>query len=127
MPVLEVEQAILAACARWRVLEVAADPFRWQRSLEVLDGEGVPVAEFPQSLARMGPATSRLYSAVVDRLLSHDGSSGLAGMSATRCSRRTAEALGWPRSTRKTADGSTPPRRPSWPTTGPRCWPVTAA
>jgi phage terminase large subunit-like protein len=78
VPVLEVEQAILAACARWRVLEVAADPFRWQRSLEVLDGEGVPVAEFPQSLARMGPATSRFYSVVVDRLLSHDGSSGLA-------------------------------------------------
>jgi phage terminase large subunit-like protein len=78
VPVLEVEQAILAACARWRVLEVAADPFRWQRSLEVLDGEGVLVAEFPQSLARMGPATSRFYSVVVDRLLSHDGSSGLA-------------------------------------------------
>jgi phage terminase large subunit-like protein len=46
--------------------------------LEVLDGEGVPMAEFPQSLAHMGPATSRLYSAVVDRLRSHDGSSGLA-------------------------------------------------
>jgi phage terminase large subunit-like protein len=26
----------------------------------------------------MGPATSRFYAAVVDRLLTHDGSSGLA-------------------------------------------------
>jgi phage terminase large subunit-like protein len=95
--------------------------------LEVLDGEGVPMAEFPQSLARMGPATSRLYSAVVDRLLSHDGSSGLARHVGNAVLKEDSRALGWPRSTRKTADGSTPPRRPSWPTTGPPCWPVTAA
>jgi phage terminase large subunit-like protein len=36
------------------------------------------VGEYPQSPARMGPATSRFYAAVVDRLLSHDGSSALA-------------------------------------------------
>jgi phage terminase large subunit-like protein len=60
------------------VLEVAADPYRWQRSLELLDGEGIPVGEYPQSPARMGPATARFYSAVVDRLLSHDGSPALA-------------------------------------------------
>jgi phage terminase large subunit-like protein len=47
-------------------------------SLELLDAEGIPVGEYPQGPARMGPATSRFYEAVVDRLLSHDGSSGLA-------------------------------------------------
>lgn len=78
VPVVEVEDAIRAACRRWRVVEVAADPYRWQRSLELLDGEGIPVGEFPQSPARMGPATARFYAAVVDRLLSHDGSSALA-------------------------------------------------
>jgi phage terminase large subunit-like protein len=78
VPVVEVEDAIRAACRRWRVLEVAADPYRWQRSLELLDGEGIPVGEFPQSPARMGPTTARFYAAVVDRLLSHDGSSALA-------------------------------------------------
>jgi phage terminase large subunit-like protein len=78
VPVVEVEDAIRAACRRWRVLEVAADPYRWARSLELLDGEGIPVGEYPQGPARMGPATSRFYSAVVDRLLSHDGSSALA-------------------------------------------------
>jgi hypothetical protein len=30
------------------VLEVAADPYRWQRSLELLDAEGIPVGEYPQ-------------------------------------------------------------------------------
>jgi phage terminase large subunit-like protein len=78
VPVVEVEDAIRAACQRWRVLEVAADPYRWQRSLELLDAEGITVMEYPQSPARMGPATARFYSAVVDRLLSHDGAPALA-------------------------------------------------
>jgi phage terminase large subunit-like protein len=78
VPVVAVEDAIRAACRRWRVREVAADPYRWARSLELLDGEGIPVGEYPQGPARMGPATSRFYSAVVDGLLSHDGSSALA-------------------------------------------------
>jgi phage terminase large subunit-like protein len=78
VPVVAVEDAIRAACRRWRVLEVAADPYRWARSLELLDGEGIPVGEYPQGPARMGPATSRFYAAVVDQLLTHDGSSALA-------------------------------------------------
>jgi hypothetical protein len=36
------------------------------------------VCEFPQGPARMGPETARFYAAVVDRLLSHDGSPALA-------------------------------------------------
>jgi phage terminase large subunit-like protein len=78
VPVVAVEDAIRAAARRWRVQEVAADPYRWARSLELLDAEGIPVGEYPQGPARMGPATSRFYAAVVDRLLSHDGSSALA-------------------------------------------------
>jgi phage terminase large subunit-like protein len=78
VPVVAVEDAIRAACLRWQVLEVAADPYRWQRSLEVLDGDDGPVHEFFQNAARMGPATARFYSLVVDGELSHDGSSALA-------------------------------------------------
>ena len=78
VPVVAVEDAIRAACSRWRVLEVAADPYRWQRSLEVLDGDGVPVHEFFQTAARMGPATARFYQLVVDQELTHDGDSRLA-------------------------------------------------
>ena len=78
VPVVEVEDAIRAACLRWRVLEVAADPYRWQRSLEVLDGDAIPVHEFFQNAARMGPATARLYQLVVDGELTHDGDPALA-------------------------------------------------
>jgi phage terminase large subunit-like protein len=78
VPVVAVEDAVRAACVRWRVLEVAADPYRWQRSLEVLDGDGVPVHEFFQNASRMGPATARAYQLVVDGELSHDGDPALA-------------------------------------------------
>src|SRR4029434_7089485 len=71
-------QAIRQACRRWRVLEIAADPFRWARSLQLLAGEGLPVLEYPQSPGRMTPATARFYEAVVNGQLTHSGDSCLA-------------------------------------------------
>jgi phage terminase large subunit-like protein len=76
--IVDVEAAIRAACRRWRVLEIAADPFRWARSLQLLEGEGLPVMEYPQSPGRMTPATARFYEAVVNGQLSHSGDSRLA-------------------------------------------------
>jgi Phage Terminase len=55
-----------------------ADPFRWTRSLQLLDGEGLPVLEYPQSPGRMTPATARFYEAVVNGALTHSGDSRLA-------------------------------------------------
>jgi phage terminase large subunit-like protein len=78
VPIVDVEAAIRAACRRWRVREIAADPFRWARSLQLLDGEGLPVLEYPQSPGRMTPATSRFYEAVVNGALTHSGDSRLA-------------------------------------------------
>jgi phage terminase large subunit-like protein len=78
VPVVDVENAIRQACRRWRVLEIAADPFRWARSLQLLDGEGLPVMEYPQSPGRMTPATARFYEAVVNGQLTHSGDSRLA-------------------------------------------------
>jgi phage terminase large subunit-like protein len=78
VPILDVEAAIRAACRSWRVLEIAADPFRWARSLQLLDGEGLPILEYPQSPGRMTPATSRFYEAVVNGALTHSGDSRLA-------------------------------------------------
>jgi phage terminase large subunit-like protein len=78
VPIVDVEAAIRAACRRWRVVEIAADPFRWARSLQLLDGEGLPVLEYPQSPGRMTPATARFYEAVVNQQLTHSGDSRLA-------------------------------------------------
>lgn len=77
VPILDVEDAIRTACIRWRVKEITADPHRWARSLEVLASEGLPVTEFPQSPARMTPATQRFTDMVSTRALTHDGTAAL--------------------------------------------------
>lgn len=73
VPIAEVEQAIRDACATYSVVEVVFDPFRWRRSMEVLEDERLPVVEFPQTPARMVPACAKFYDAVMDGVLSHDG------------------------------------------------------
>lgn len=78
VPVLDVEQAIREACRRWQVREIVCDPFRWARTYQVLEGEGLPVVEFPQSPARMTPASQRFYEAVVNKTLTHSGDPRLA-------------------------------------------------
>jgi phage terminase large subunit-like protein len=77
--IADVEAAIVAACRRWTVLEVACDPFRWQRSMQVLEAEGLPIVEYKTgSPTLMVPACAKFYDAVVERRLSHDGDLRLA-------------------------------------------------
>jgi phage terminase large subunit-like protein len=72
---LEVENAIIEACQRYNVKEIACDPFRWQRSMQVLQDAGLPVVEWPStSAARMIPACAKFYDAVVGEKLTQDGS-----------------------------------------------------
>lgn len=78
VPVADVEQAVRDACRRWQVVEIVADPFRWNRSLQALEAEGLPVLEFPQSPQRMTPATTRAFEAVVNGTLTHSGDPRLA-------------------------------------------------
>jgi len=78
VPVAEVEQAIRDACRRWQVAEVVADPFRWTRTLQALEAEGLPVVEFPHSPARLTAATGDLFSAAVNGNLTHSGDPKLA-------------------------------------------------
>lgn len=78
VPITEVEDAVRAACRRWEVVEVVADPFRWARTLQVLEGDGLPVVEFPHSPSRLTAATTDLYRACVNGELSHSGDKRLA-------------------------------------------------
>ena len=57
-----------------RVKEIVCDPYRWQRSMEILAEEGYPIVEYPSTNARrMVPACAKFFDAVVDKRLSHDG------------------------------------------------------
>lgn len=76
----EVEQTILEFVRdNPKCREIACDPYRWQRSMEVLADKGLPIVEFPSTSARrMIPACQNLYEAVVDGLMVHDGDPTLA-------------------------------------------------
>lgn len=78
VPIADVEQAVRDAARRYNVVEVVADPFRWQRSLQALAAEGLPMVEMPQTAARMTPATTGLREAVTARAVTHSGDDRLA-------------------------------------------------
>lgn len=78
VPILEVEDTITSAARRFHVHEVVADPFRWQRTLQVLASQGIRIAEHPWSPARVTKATTAFHSAAVNTQLSHSGDERLA-------------------------------------------------
>jgi phage terminase large subunit-like protein len=78
VPVMAVEEQIRSACRRWQVREIVCDPARWARTYAVLEEEGLPIVEYPQSPQRMIPATQRFYEAVLNGTLTHSGDPRLA-------------------------------------------------
>lgn len=73
VPIAEVEETIRQACKRWHVVEIICDPYRWARSMQVLEAEGLPVVEFTWSPRRLTPATTDLYRAILAGEVTHTG------------------------------------------------------
>lgn len=78
VPIVDVEDEIRRACRKWQVREIVCDPYRWARTYQILEAEGLPVVEFPQSPARMIPATTRFFESVMNQTLTHSGDQRLA-------------------------------------------------
>ena len=78
VPIAEVEERLRELCASYRVVEIAADPFRWAKSLQQLEAEGLPVVSFPQSGARMIPATNGFRDSVTSKTMSWGGEKKLS-------------------------------------------------
>lgn len=78
--IAEVEQTIVEFCAKYRnVKEIACDPYRWQRSMQVLEEEyGLPIVEFPNTPSRMIPACAKFYDAVLEERLEHENDGTLS-------------------------------------------------
>lgn len=76
----DVESTVVAAFDRWNVVELAADPPYWRREIAEWERRWPRrVVEFSTgSRARMAPACTSFYSAVLERVLSHDGDRRLA-------------------------------------------------
>ena len=78
VPRLDVKETIRQACRRWDVVEIAWDEFLWLDTAEELEDEGISIGIFGQQIEHMGPATQRMYEAVVSRSMSHSGHPVLA-------------------------------------------------
>ena len=77
-PIHEVTDAIAAAFEKFNVVELTADPWRWELVLQDLSDEGFPVTEYPTNqTSRMVPATQAIYDAIQDGTLSHSGDPAL--------------------------------------------------
>jgi phage terminase large subunit-like protein len=75
----DAEDAIGEFCRNYKVREVACDPYRWQRSMEVMADKGSPIVQWPSTSARrMVTACAKFYDAVVEKRLVHDGDPLLA-------------------------------------------------
>ena len=73
--ITEVEDTIISFCQQHpKVREIACDPYRWQRSMAILEEMGLPIVEFPStSAARMVKATATFFDAVMDAKMTHSG------------------------------------------------------
>ena len=77
---LEVESKIIEFVQNYpKTLEIACDPFRWQRSMAVLQDKGLPIVEWPStSVRRMVPACNKFSTQVVEKQIEHSGDPTLA-------------------------------------------------
>jgi phage terminase large subunit-like protein len=77
---LDVEQTIIGFVqSHPNTKEIAFDPFRWQRSMAVLQDLGLPVVEWPSTSARrMIPACQKVFDSVTEGTLTHDANPLLA-------------------------------------------------
>lgn len=77
---VEVDAAVDEMFRRFEVVEFACDPSRWGLYFDSwIERYGEDrVLEYPQERRRMVPATAKLYDAVTQGLVSHDGSPLLA-------------------------------------------------
>jgi phage terminase large subunit-like protein len=78
--IADVEQTIIGFCQTHpNVREIVCDPFRWQRSMQVLEDMGLPIVEYPSTNARrMVTACAKFYDAVVEKRVIHDSDPVLA-------------------------------------------------
>lgn len=87
----EVDKTVRAAFERYDVLELACDPWGWRSEVESWS-QSFPghVIEWPTStIHRMGPATDRIYQAIITKSLTHDGDSRLASHVGNCCAKVT--------------------------------------
>lgn len=80
VPMDEVKQSIIDYVQAYpNVREIACDPYRWAQMMQDLDEMGLPIVEYKTNLLNlMIPATQKVFDAVVEGKLVHDGNPSLS-------------------------------------------------
>lgn len=80
VPIDEVKQEIIQYVQNYpKVREIACDPYRWQAMMQELQEMGYPIVEYKTNLLNlMIPATQKIFEAVTEKKLVHDGNPALA-------------------------------------------------
>jgi phage terminase large subunit-like protein len=79
--------------ARYRVVELVFDPWRFGQAAQELAQRGIQVVEFPQTDVRVIPASSRLHEAITERRLTLPDNPELARHAADTIARHSRR--GW--------------------------------
>ena len=80
VPMDEVKHTIIEYTQKYpKVREIACDPYRWAQMMQDLDELGLPIVEYKTNLLNlMIPATQKVFDAVVEGKLVHDGNPALS-------------------------------------------------
>jgi phage terminase large subunit-like protein len=73
-----VEKAIRDCADKWNVQAVAYDPWRMERSAQILGDEGLLMVEHPMTNARMAPESEALHEAIMRGRIQHSGDPNFA-------------------------------------------------
>jgi len=76
----EVKQTIIDFTQKYpKCREIACDPYRWAQMMQELEEMGLPIVEYQTNMLKlMIPATQKVYEAVTEGKLIHDGSPSLS-------------------------------------------------
>jgi phage terminase large subunit-like protein len=73
LSIAKIEQGLRDLARAYDVQRVMYDPWRFERSAQLLGDEGMLMIEHPMTNERTAPASERLYEAIVSGKLEHDG------------------------------------------------------
>ncbi len=88
-----VKDYIRDAATRYEVTELIFDPYHFMQAARELEEEGIPARDFPQTDARMVPASQALFDAVTSGRLRHGGDPRLREQADAAAAKQTSR--GW--------------------------------
>ena len=76
----EVKQTIIEFTQQYpKCREIACDPYRWSQMMQELDEMGLPIVEYQTNMLKlMIPATQKVFEAVTEEKVIHDGNPALS-------------------------------------------------